>query len=212
MTAIIRSTRRTAPLLVIAALAVGLIGLAPASAAQADRASAAAPAAAAQPTSSRAWIANAAISQINKRETGNNNYPIAYKLNRDIMRPAAWCGVFANWAWAKGNASKRPNMKGSGVDQGHWATYWQKWGKRNNRWSPIANRNVGIGDAVVYGTYPASRHVGIVVGVKYDKNHKATQVRTVEGNVGDKVTDTGWRKITALTGGGAKATGFVSPF
>lgn len=216
MTATIRSTRRTAPLLVTAALAVGLIGLAPASAAQAGPTSASAPASAAKadPTSVRfrAAIAKAAISQIGKRETGVNYYPATYKLNRDILRPVAWCGVFANWAWYKGNASKRPNMKGKGVDQGHWATYWQKWGKKNNRWSPISKGSPAQGDAIVYGNYPASVHVGIVVDVRRDKKGNVSHVRTVEGNVADKVTDTGWRKITALTGSGKKASGFVSPF
>lgn len=50
-----------------------------------------------------------------------------------------------------------------------------------------------------------------MVGVKYDSHANVAWVRTVEGNFGDKVTDRGWRKIGSMTGGGAKATGFVSP-
>jgi hypothetical protein len=53
--------------------------------------------------------------------------------------------------------------------------------------------------------------VGVVVGLKYDKKGKVTQIRTMEGNVGDKVTDKGWRKIGNLFGRGFKASGFVSP-
>jgi hypothetical protein len=159
----------------------------------------------------RSAIANAAISQIGKAETGTNYYPIAYKISDSIVRPAAWCGIFANWAWWKGGATARPNMTGSGTAQGHWATYWQKWAKDHSRWKPIANKNPAPGDVVVYGNYPDSRHVGVVVEVRKGSDGKVTQVRSVEGNFGDKVTDRGWRAIGSLTGGGASATGFASP-
>jgi hypothetical protein len=183
------------------AFAVGLLGgLAPAT--QAD---------AATPAQIRTKIANLAIGQIGRRETGNNYYPIAYKTHSYIIRPAAWCGVFSHWAWYKGGATRRPNMTGSGVNQGHWATYWQKWGKANHRWKTAASRKVAKGDVIVYGNYPASVHVGVVVGVRTDSRGLATSIRTVEGNRSDKVTDTGWRAMSALTGGGARATGFVSP-
>jgi hypothetical protein len=196
-----RSTRRLAPLFLIVALAIGLLGsLAPATAAEA-----------ATPAQIRAKIASLAKSQIGKRETGTNYYPIAYKTHSYIIRPAAWCGVFTHWAWYKGGATRRPNMTGSGVNQGHWATYWQKWGKNNHRWKPISQKKVAKGDVIVYGNFPASVHVGVVVDVRNDSHGRATSVRTVEGNRSDKVTDTGWRSITRLTGGGSSATGFVSP-
>ncbi len=195
------SLRRSVPLLLIVALAVGLLGvLAPAK-----------PAEAATPAQIRNKIASLAIGQIGRRETGNNYYPIAYKTHSYIIRPAAWCGIFSHWAWYKGGATRRPNMTGSGTAQGHWATYWQKWGQNNRRWKPIAQKKVAKGDVVVYGTYPASRHVGVVVGVRYNSAGLATQVRTVEGNLSNMVKDTGWRNIGSMTGGGARATGFVSP-
>lgn len=200
-TPVARSGRRGWPLLVIVALALSLLGgVAPATAASA-----------ATPAQIRAKIASLAVGQINKQETGTNYYPIAYKTHSYIVRPAAWCGVFAHWAWFKGGATRRPNMTGSGVNQGHWATYWQKWGQNNSRWKPISQRKVAKGDAVVYGNFPASVHVGIVVDVRNDASGRATSVRTVEGNLSNKVKDTGWRSITGLTGGGRAATGFVSP-
>ncbi|GAA4634418.1 hypothetical protein GCM10023196_075870 [Actinoallomurus vinaceus] len=162
----------------------------------------------------RVAIAKKAITQIGQGEHPSqcggkaNCYPKAYKLkSKNIARPAEWCGVFVNWAWTQGGADKRPSMKGKGVDQGHWATYWQKWGKKVKRWHKTPN----IGDAIVYGNYPDSTHVGVVVGLKYNKKGKVVQVRTVEGNVGDQVTDKKWRKIGNLTGRGFKASGFVSP-
>ncbi|WP_163504873.1 C40 family peptidase [Fodinicola acaciae] len=194
--------RLTAALVVALAFALaGSVSLVPVTAAYADPPSA----------HIRDSIAKAAISQIGKKETGNNYYPKAYKISSAILRPAAWCGIFANWAWWKGGATKRPNMTGSGTNQGHWATYWQKWGKAQHRWKPISKKSTAPGDVVVYGNYPDSRHVGVVVGVKYDSHGNVSQVRTVEGNFGDKVTDRGWRKIGSMSGGGAKATGFVSP-
>jgi hypothetical protein len=102
-----------------------------------------------------------------------------------------------------------------GVNQGHFATYWQKWGKSHDRWKPLSKRNPRVGDAVVYGDYPSDfSHIGVVVDVKYNRHGKAVKVRTVEGNVSDKVSDLGWRKIADLTarGGAVKASGFVSPF
>lgn len=193
------SLRRSAPLLLIVALFAGLLGVvAPA-----------APAEAATPAQIRAKISSLAIGQIGRRETGNNYYPVAYKTHSYIIRPAAWCGVFSHWAWLKGGATRRPNMTGSGTAQGHWATYWQKWGQNNGRWKPISRRNPAKGDVVVYGNYPASRHVGVVVGTRTVGGR--LQVRTVEGNFDNKVADRGWRNITSLTGGGAAATGFVSP-
>jgi hypothetical protein len=161
----------------------------------------------------RTRIAKYGKSQIGKKEVPSqcggraNCYPKAYKTNRYVVRPAEWCGVFVNWAWTVGGATRQPSMKGSGINQGHWATYWQKWGKSVKRW----HKTPGIGDGVVYGNYPASTHIGLVVGLKYDKHAKVTQVRTVEGNVGDKVTDRGWRKVGSLYGRGYKASGFVSP-
>lgn len=186
----------------VATVAIGLVGgvvVAPSAASAASSAKI------------RASIAKLAIGEIGKRESGSNYYPKKYKLSGSIMRPAAWCGIFANWAWTKGGATKKPNMTGSGTNQGHWATYWQKWGKKNNRWKAISKRSADKGDAVVYGNYPDSRHVGLVVAVKKDKAGKVTHVRTVEGNYSDKVADRGWRKIGSMSGGGAKATGFVSP-
>jgi hypothetical protein len=162
----------------------------------------------------RVAIANLAKSQIGKREVPSqcggraNCYPKAYKTNKYVVRPDEWCGVFVNWAWTKGGADKRPSMKGSGLKQGHYATYWQKWGKSVKRWRTQAD----IGDAIVYGSYPSSAHIGVVVGVKYSKTTgKITYVRTVEGNVGDKVTDKGWRKVGSLYGRGFKASGYVAP-
>ncbi|WP_433272148.1 CHAP domain-containing protein [Actinosynnema sp. CS-041913] len=168
----------------------------------------------------REAIAERAIGQIGQRETGVNNYPKRYQDidKKNVVRPAEWCGVFVNWAWASAGVPQRPRMKAPrgapAIDQGHWATYWQKWGKANGRWKAIGKRDVSKGDAVVYGNYPAEiAHVGVVVDVKRDpKTLKVTHVRTVEGNVGNKVTDLKWRKITALTGRGVKASGFVSPF
>jgi hypothetical protein len=188
------------PVALTAALVLGVATLAPSAAAETEA-----------KADKRTAIAKAAISQIGKREQPTNMYPKAYKISSNIIRPAAWCGVFANWAWWKGGATKRPNMAGSGVNQGHWATYWQKWGKDNNRWKPISRRSAAKGDAVVYGNFPASVHVGIVVAVKKNSAGKVTQVRTVEGNLSDMVKDTGWRNIGSLTGGGERATGFVSP-
>lgn len=159
-------------------------------------------------------IAQFAVGQIGAQERGDNLYPKRYQnINRKhIQRPASWCGVFVNWAWAKAGVTQRPSMNPArGSAQGHWATYWQKWGKEHHRWKPISKRNPWKGDVVVYGNYPESGHVGIVVDVKYDRDGKVTHVRTVEGNISDKVTDLGWRQITELTGNGLKATGFVSP-
>lgn len=192
--------RRLAPLFLIAALAAGLLTLAPAS-----------PAHAASAATIRAKIVKSALGQIGQAERPGNFYPIRYKTGPTIQRPAAWCGVFTHWAWLKGGATKRPNMAGTGKNQGHWATYWQKWGQANNRWKPIRLRTPVRGDVVVYGNFPDSVHVGVVVDVRRDARGRATDVRTVEGNVGDKVTDLKWRKITQLSGRGKRATGFVSP-
>jgi hypothetical protein len=181
------------------ALLVGLVGVAPA--ANADPPQEAA----------RNAIAAAAVSQIGKAESGDNYYPQAYKINNNIIRPAEWCGVFTNWAWWKAGIAVRPNMAGESVYQGHWATYWQKWGQDHGRWKPLDNRDARKGDAVVYGNFPDSVHVGVVVGVRYGANNQVTHVRTVEGNVSDQVSDLGWRKIGELTGRGQRATGFVSP-
>ena len=157
-------------------------------------------------------IARLAIGQIGAAEQGDNWYPKRYKVNKHIMRPAAWCGVFTYWAWTKAGVAKRPPMNPArGMAQGHWATYWQKWGKEHHRWKPISKRNPWLGDVIVYGNFPDDGHVGIVVDVKYGRSGRVTQIRTVEGNFGDKVTDRGWRKITQLTGNGQPATGFVSP-
>ena len=187
------------PVALTAALVLGVTTMAPTASAEEAKAD------------KRTAIAKAAISQIGKREQPTNMYPKAYKISSNIVRPAAWCGVFANWAWWKGGVKKRPNMTGSGVNQGHWATYWQKWGKANGRWKAISKKNAAKGDAVVYGNFPASVHVGIVVAVRKNSAGKVTQVRTVEGNLSDMVKDTGWRNIGSLTGGGERATGFVSP-
>lgn len=124
--------------------------------------------------------------------------------------------MFTNWAWAKAGVTKRPPTNPArGVNQSDYATYWQKWAKAHHRWKPIKQRNPRIGDIIVYGNFPDQKgHVGVVVDVRYNRNGKATKVRTVEGNVSDKVTDPGWRKITDLTAysGTVKASGFVSPF
>ncbi|EXG81870.1 CHAP domain-containing protein [Cryptosporangium arvum] len=193
-----RSTRFSA---LLTAVLVGLSVMTAASAARAQ----------APGDDIRQRIAQAAVSQIGQREQGTNLYPIRYKTSSAVLRPAAWCGIFANWSWRQGGVTLRPNMSGLGVAQGHWATYWQDWGRRNGRWKPIAARRAALGDAVVYGNYPASRHVGIVVGVRYGQDGRVRQVRTVEGNLRDQVTDTRWRDITRLGGGGTVATGFVSP-
>ncbi|XVV04932.1 hypothetical protein ACQPW3_05885 [Actinosynnema sp. CA-248983] len=71
-------------------------------------------------------------------------------------------------------------------------------------------KDIRPGDAVVYGTFNQSGHIGIVVEVKH-KDGKPTHVKTIEGNLGDKVKAMPWRKITDLTGRGFKASGFVSP-
>jgi hypothetical protein len=160
-------------------------------------------------------IAQLAIKEIGAAEKhGTNDYPKRYtKVNKHIVWGEAWCGVFAYWVWAKAGVSKRPPMNTRrGMAQGHWATYWQEWGKEHHRWKRIGGkRDPWIGDVIVYGHYPDSGHVGIVVDVKYSRKGKVTHIRTVEGNFGDKVTDRGWRKITQLTGNGQPATGFVSP-
>ncbi|TDB74166.1 hypothetical protein [Micromonospora sp. KC721] len=169
------------------------------------------------PARIRASIVRHAMGQVGKRETGVNNYPKTYQYNRTIVRPAEWCGVFVNWAWYMGGATRRPAMKHptkgwNTTDQGHYATYWQKWGKANKRWRPISKRQVEKGDAVVYGNYPQSiAHIGVVVAVKKDSRGRVTHVKTVEGNAGDKVTSFTWRKIGSLSARGAKASGFVSP-
>lgn len=155
------------------------------------------------------WVT---ASQVGQRETGaEDSYPIRYRLNDQIGPPARpWCGIFAYWAWSKGGATRRPNMAGAGLDQGHFATYWQKWGKDNNRWKPITDRKVAVGDVVVYGRFPEPGHVGVVTDV-WNVHGRAVAVRTVEGNLGDQVADTGWRNINELRGRDLKATGFVSP-
>ena len=188
------------PVALTAALVLGVATLAPTASAETNG-----------KADIRGAIAHAAITQIGKREQPTNMYPKAYQFRSNIVRPAAWCGVFANWAWWKGGVSKRPNMSGSGVNQGHWATYWQKWGKANGRWKPISRHSAAKGDAVVYGTFPDSVHVGIVVDVRKNSAGKVTKIRSVEGNLSDMVKDTWWRNIGDLSGGGKKATGFVSP-
>jgi hypothetical protein len=100
---------------------------------------------------------------------------------------------------------------GVGVNQGHFATYWQKWAKANKRWKPIGQRRVARGDVIVYGSFAQSGHVGVVIDVRINAKGRATAVRTVEGNVRDRVVDTGWRSINALTGRNLRASGFVSP-
>ncbi|CCH28981.1 CHAP domain-containing protein [Actinosynnema sp. NPDC047251] len=168
----------------------------------------------------RLEIVDYAFSQIGAKENGPNGYPQRYQdVDQDVRRPVEWCGVFVNWAWTKAGVPQRPSMRPAegapGVDQGHWATYWQKWGQQNSRWKPLADRDVEMGDAVVYGNYPSMvAHVGIVVEVSYDATgQKATHVRTVEGNVSDKVVYSKWRRLSDLNAGpGLKASGFVSPF
>ncbi|MBW4721634.1 CHAP domain-containing protein [Saccharothrix obliqua] len=168
----------------------------------------------------RQEIVDYAFSQVGAKENGPNGYPQRYQdVDPDVRRPVEWCGVFVNWAWTKAGVPERPSMRAvdgaPGVDQGHWATYWQKWGQANGRWKPIADRDVEMGDAVVYGNYPSMyAHVGVVVEVNYDRTGlKATHVRTVEGNVSDRVVYSKWRKLSDLNAGpGLRATGFVSPF
>lgn len=169
----------------------------------------------------RERIAKIAIEERNKPEDppGSNNYPKHYQLNNNIVRPAEWCGVFVNWAWSQGGASKIPQMKApkdkkgkvKHKEQGHYATYWQKWAKNTKRWKSTPS----LGDAVVFGNYPDGKgHVALVVDVKFDKKGKATHVKTVEGNVGQKVTYFDkWRKISDIRGGEGKrkVSGFVSP-
>ena len=131
-------------------------------------------------------------------------------------------GLLAKKRRASAGVTNRPRMRkpadGAETDQGHFATYWQKWGRANGKWKPIAKRNPSKGDAVVYGNHVNWKgHVGVVVDVKFDpRTQKVTHVLTVEGNLGDKVTRTGWRKITNLTvnraGSKLEASGFVSPF
>ena len=204
-------TGRFGTLLLMIALALGLAGFAPATAAQAAPAAAQAASAQASSVKIRDAIVWAAASQVGQRETGTNYYPVRYKISAQIQRPAAWCGVFTNWAWYAGHATKRPNMAGVGVNQGHFATYWQKWAKANKRWKPIGQRRVARGDVIVYGSFAQSGHVGVVIDVRINAKGRATAVRTVEGNVRDRVVDTGWRSINALTGRNLRASGFVSP-
>lgn len=222
-----RTSLHAPTLLLIVALALGLIaGLAPSIARQAETAVPVKTIASVETTGSSetAWppppsaarirrqIVWVAASQVGQKETGNNYYPDRYKLNDQIVRPAAWCGIFAHWAWHEGGVARRPNMNtaGTGLKQGHWATYWQKWGQDTRRWKPITARKVAVGDVVVYGNFPDPGHVGVVIGV-WNVRGRAVAVRTVEGNLDDKVTDTGWRNITQLKGRGLEATGFVSP-
>ncbi|MCE6997675.1 hypothetical protein LZG04_23160 [Saccharothrix sp. S26] len=165
-------------------------------------------------------IVDHALREVGRREGNGNYYPPQYQLpGQGVLRPAEWCGVFVNWAWTTGGVPDRPSMRpapgASVLDQGHWATYWQKWGKLNGRWKDIAERDVAPGDAVVYGNYPDMHaHVGLVVEVKYDRTgRKATHVRTVEGNFGDRVVYSKLRKIEGLNAGKyLQASGFVSPF
>jgi hypothetical protein len=155
----------------------------------------------------RAAIAKAALSQVGEQEQGVNYYPIRYKISNDVIRPAEWCGVFVNWAWYKGGAPSRPPMRGSGANQGHYATYWQKWGKQHRKWRPLNKPELGA--AVVYGNWSQSGHIGVVVAIRYYKGK--LQVRTVEGNVHDEVVQTPWRYTTSLYGGAhLRANGFVS--
>ncbi|MFC5058891.1 CHAP domain-containing protein [Saccharothrix xinjiangensis] len=165
-------------------------------------------------------IVDHALREVGQREGRGNYYPEKYQLpGQGILRPAEWCGVFVNWAWTAAGVPDRPSMRpapgGSVLDQGHWATYWQKWGRANGRWKDIAERDVAPGDAVVYGNYPDMHaHVALVVEVKYDRTgRKATHVRTVEGNFGERVVYSKLRPIEGLNAGRyLKATGFVSPF
>ena len=120
--------------------------------------------------------------------------------------------MFVYWVWTKAGVTKLPSMNTArGTAQGHWATYWQKWAQAHHRWKPISKRNPSVGDAVVYGTYAASGHIGLVVDVKYNRHGRVTHIRTVEGNIADQVSDLGWRKLSELTGNGQRASGFVSP-
>ncbi|MFE2753949.1 CHAP domain-containing protein [Actinosynnema sp. NPDC059335] len=168
----------------------------------------------------RQEIVDQALRQVGQREGNGNYYPPQYQVEgQGVLRPAEWCGVFVNWAWTTAGVPDRPSMRpapGAPVlDQGHWATYWQKWGKANGRWKDIAERDVAPGDAVVYGNYPDMHaHVGLVVEVRYDRTgRKATHVRTVEGNFDDRVVYSKLRKIEGLNAGKyLQATGFVSPF
>ncbi len=168
----------------------------------------------------RQEIVDHALLQVGQREGNGNYYPPQYQVaGQGVLRPAEWCGVFVNWAWTTAGVPDRPAMRpapgASVLDQGHWATYWQKWGKATGRWKDISERDVAPGDAVVYGNYPDMHaHVGLVVEVKYDRTgRKATHVRTVEGNFGDRVVYSKLRKIEGLNAGKyLRASGFVSPF
>jgi len=168
----------------------------------------------------RQEIVDNALRQVGQREGNGNYYPPQYQVaGQGVLRPAEWCGVFVNWAWTTAGVPDRPSMRpapgASVLDQGHWATYWQKWGKATGRWKDIAEREVAPGDAVVYGNYPDMHaHVGVVVEVKYDRTgRKATHVRTVEGNFGERVVYSKMRKIEGLNAGRyLQASGFVSPF
>ncbi|MFC6090428.1 hypothetical protein Q5530_14120 [Saccharothrix sp. BKS2] len=165
-------------------------------------------------------IVDHALREVGQREGRGNYYPEKYQqVGQGVLRPAEWCGVFVNWAWTTAGVPDRPSMRpapgGSVLDQGHWATYWQKWGRSNGRWKDIAERDVEPGDAVVYGNYPDMHaHVGLVVEVKYDRTgRRATHVRTVEGNFGERVVYSKLRPIEGLNAGRyLKASGFVSPF
>ncbi|WP_367130934.1 CHAP domain-containing protein [Saccharothrix sp. HUAS TT1] len=165
-------------------------------------------------------IVDHALREVGQREGAGNLFPQQYQVpGQGVLRPAEWCGVFVNWAWTTAGVPDRPSMRpapgASVLDQGHWATYWQKWGKANGRWKDIAERDVAPGDAVVYGNYPDMHaHVALVVEVKYDRTgREATHVRTVEGNFGDRVVYSKLRKIEGLNAGKyLQATGFVSPF
>ncbi|MCX4388184.1 CHAP domain-containing protein [Micromonospora peucetia] len=160
----------------------------------------------------RRLISNTAESEVGSVETGNNNYPLRYKLNGNIVRPAEWCGVFVNYCWVIGGATKKPSMKGSGTAQGHWATYWKSWANKNGRWTGLSG-TPAIGDAVVYGHYADSGHIGIVVGVRGSGSSR--EIMTVEGNVSNKVTAFGWRKPSSMyvTRDGVKryVSGYVRP-
>ncbi|MDQ2585750.1 CHAP domain-containing protein [Saccharothrix yanglingensis] len=165
-------------------------------------------------------IVDHALREVGQREGKGNFYPEKYRdVEPGVLRPAEWCGVFVNWAWATAGVVDKPSMRpapgASVLEQGHWATYWQKWGKTTGRWKDISERDVEPGDAVVYGNFPDFHaHVGLVVEVKYDRTgRKATHVRTVEGNFGDRVVYSKLRSIEGLNAGKyLKATGFVSPF
>ncbi|XVS66127.1 CHAP domain-containing protein [Actinosynnema sp. CA-299493] len=168
----------------------------------------------------RQEIVDHALRQVGQREGNGNYYPPQYQVaGQGVLRPAEWCGVFVNWAWTTAGVRDKPSMRpapgASVLDQGHWATYWQKWGKANGRWKDIAERDVAPGDAVVYGNYPDMHaHVGLVVEVRYDRTgRKATHVRTVEGNFDERVVYSKLRKVEGLNAGKyLQASGFVSPF